>query len=83
MLQYEFNNSLLTAATARVRPVRTSWATVSSKLGYQSGMEEAAGTPGNDAVVFPGSVASSWDGMCLLSFAVVVTLGGGTDKIDA
>lgn len=59
------------------------WATVSSKLGYQSGMEEAAGTHGNDAVVFPGSVASSWDGMCLLSFAVVVTLGGGTDKIEA
>jgi hypothetical protein len=40
-------------------------------------MDEAAGTPGNEA-----SVASSWDGMLLLSVAVVITLGGVTDKID-
>ncbi|GAA3280374.1 hypothetical protein AAU01_39210 [Paenarthrobacter aurescens] len=46
-------------------------------MGYHSGMDEAAGTPGNDA-----SAASSWEVMVLLSVAVVITLDGGTDKID-
>ncbi|BCW10976.1 hypothetical protein StoSoilB3_23520 [Arthrobacter sp. StoSoilB3] len=77
MLQYEFSNSELAAAWARVLPTRISRATVLSSVGYQSGMEDAAGTPGNEA-----SVASSLDGMLLLSIAGVITLRPGTDKID-